>query len=103
MRATEPMSPSKVVIAVLSGASSGIGLAVATLLACRGAVLSLADRNKAAMESLAQQIEVADRALPCRSHRCSEQLIGRQMDLGHYGDAWQTGRGGQLRGGPKAR
>lgn len=52
------MSLSKAVIAV-SGAGSGIGLATAALIARRGAFLSLADRNGAAIEAHATRIEAA--------------------------------------------
>lgn len=58
VQAIEPMSLSRAVVAI-SGAGSGIGLATAALLARRGAFLSLADRNGAAIESHAIAIEAA--------------------------------------------
>jgi NADP-dependent 3-hydroxy acid dehydrogenase YdfG len=46
-------------VIAITGAASGIGLATAKLLASRGAILALADRNEAALVEKAKEITEA--------------------------------------------
>lgn len=74
-------------IALVTGASSGIGRAVAPLLAERGATLALAGRDQAALASIAERTGglplAADLAAPGGAERLAELVLERwgRVDL----------------------
>jgi short-subunit dehydrogenase len=74
-------------VALVTGASSGIGRAVAVLLAERGARLALTGRDRDALAAVAErtgaQVITADLAEPGAAERLAEQALGRwgRVDL----------------------
>jgi len=67
-------------IAVVTGASSGIGRSTAVLLAAEGAAVVALGRNQAALDELSAQIQLANgrvlaRAIDVRDHQAMAQLM----------------------------
>ncbi|MBD1395777.1 SDR family oxidoreductase [Pontibacter sp. JH31] len=85
-------------VIVMTGASSGIGLATAFAAAAKGARLVLAARNEKALQDIAQEInENGGQAIPVRADVGRQQDVQRIADvaLSHFGgfDTWVNDAG----------
>jgi short-subunit dehydrogenase len=94
---------SKGKVAVITGASSGIGRAAARLLAAEGASLVLCARNRAALEELGHELRPqGDDLLVCPADlahpRDAAMLIGRTIDRFHRIDYLVCSAGQYVRG-----
>ncbi|MDX5418778.1 MAG: SDR family oxidoreductase [Hymenobacteraceae bacterium] len=90
-------------VIVITGASSGIGLATAFAAAKKGARLVLAARNEQALQDIAQEInENGGQAIPVRADVGRQQDVQRIADvaLSHFGgfDTWVNDAGVSIYG-----